>query len=140
MVYGRGLWISDKQKEFLRIMAILAIINISLNLILIPSLGPIGAAIATVLTELVGLPLQFMEFAKVIRIPFHRYIARPLFASIMMVPFGYCVSTWAHMNIFVVIFGGVIIYVGVLLLVKGVTMEELGIIQSTLLLNRRKGG
>jgi len=86
-IYARGMWACDKQNEYLKIVTFQGLANIGLNLFLIPSLGIIGAAVATVSAEILGFFFYYREFNKVVYIPIHNYIVRPLIAAVVMALF-----------------------------------------------------
>ncbi len=56
-LFGHAVAASGRQRDVLVISAINAAINVSLNLVLIPRLGAVGAGWATLITELVGLAM-----------------------------------------------------------------------------------
>jgi O-antigen/teichoic acid export membrane protein len=134
--YGWGLWSCNKQKEYLKVVSIQALINLILNFILIPSFGLIGAAVATVIAELIGLPFYYIEFSKVIYVPFRSYLSKPIFASIIMGLFLFFASNGGSLNIFIIIIGGIFIYFTILCLIGGITKEEIAMVKNTVLANR----
>jgi len=127
MIYARGMWACNKQNEYVKIVITQAIVNIGLNFFLIPPLGTEGAAISTVCAEFLGFFFYYREFNKVVSIPIHNYIIRPLLASIVMALF---LKLGVNMNIFLLIFGGMFIYTISLYLMKGITREDLMLVQS----------
>lgn len=65
MIYARGMWVCNKQNEYLKIVTVQVVANIGLNFILIPPLGIMGAALATLSAELIGFPFYYHEFRKI---------------------------------------------------------------------------
>lgn len=64
LMYANGIFVqlllaTDRQKRLARTAAIAAVGNIAVNLALIPVFGALGAAIATVVTELIVIGLNF---------------------------------------------------------------------------------
>jgi len=134
-VYVRGLIACDRQNRRLIIAVVHALIVIGLNFILIPPLGLIGAAIATGLGEFLVIFLSYREFNKIISVPFHGYILKPLFASAIMILFLYWGLNGLNLNLFLSIFGGAMIYFVSLYLIKGITSEDIRMIQDATLAN-----
>ncbi len=61
---GATLVTQEHMKTKVKIMGMIAVINISLNIILIPNYGAVGAAIATVLSNLILLTLYYLVAQK----------------------------------------------------------------------------
>jgi len=102
---------------------ITSIINIIANLILIPKYSLIGAAIATIISEIVYL---FMYYAiitrKLYRINILKLMYKPIIASIIMwIVIYFTKSLFVILNIII----GSIIYLGVLILMKNFSNKEI---------------
>jgi len=132
-VYSRGLLSCKKEKWYLAGTTIPAVINVSTNFILIPLLGLKGAAIATVLAEASGFLVMYVGFRRIVYIPFSKYIFRPLLASVIMLLFLFWGLNGLNLNVFLLIFGGVFIYFVFLYLIKGITKDEIRLVQLALL-------
>jgi len=130
MIYARGMWACDKQNEFLKIVTFQGLTNIGLNLFLIPSFGIVGAAIATVSAEILGFFFYYREFNKVVYIPIHNYIVRPLIAAIVMALF---LKYGLILNIFFLIVIGGFIYTVFLYFMKGISTRDIQFVQNVLL-------
>lgn len=63
-VLGHALGAIGRQSVVLRVAGINAVFNVALNLVLIPIIGALGAAITTVATELLGLAMLQVEVAR----------------------------------------------------------------------------
>jgi O-antigen/teichoic acid export membrane protein len=135
-VYVRGLIACDRQNKRLIIAIVHAFIVIALNFVFIPLFGLIGAAIVTVSAEFLVIFLSYREFSKIVRVPFHSYIFKPLFASSIMVLFLYWGLKWLNFNLFLSIFGGGMIYFISLYLMRGITSEDIRIIQYAIITNK----
>lgn len=99
------------------------ILNIALNLILIPRYSYIGAAIATVGTELLIFGTHFYFVSRrVYRLPIHRMILSPLLSSVAM---GIFIYYFKDHNLFFVILSSMFIYFVVLFLFKGFSKDEI---------------
>lgn len=136
-IYARGMWACNKQKEFLKIVIAQAVVNILLNFILIPKFGIIGAAASTVSAELLGFFFYYREFNKTVSVPIHHYIVRPLLASIIMALFLQWGLNVLNLNVFLLIFAGSIIYFVFLFLMRGISNEEIELVRSNIMVNKR---
>ncbi|MBI3814822.1 MAG: polysaccharide biosynthesis C-terminal domain-containing protein, partial [Nitrospinae bacterium] len=125
MIYARGLWACNKQDVYLKIVSMQAAVNILLNFILIPIYGIVGAAISTVLAELLGFFFYYWQFNKVVYVPIHDYILRPLFATVIMTLF---LKSGLNLNIFFLLPGGMLIYGVFLYLIKGITINDVRLV------------
>ncbi len=132
-VYAWGLWACDGQNKYLRVVTVQAVSNVVLNFILIPFFGLIGASVATVMAELIGVPFYYKEFNKIVQVPFYNYIVKSLLASGAMALFLYGGLNWLDLSVFLLTLGGVLIYFAFLYLMRGITKEEVRLIQSVIL-------
>jgi O-antigen/teichoic acid export membrane protein len=102
------------------------IINIILNLLMIPNYGHIGAAVATLITEAavfcIGFYFISKHFHKLLSI---KYIYKPIMASFVMGLFIYL----ADLNLIVLIIGSVIIYLTTLYLIKGFNDNDISLLK-----------
>ena len=127
---GFVLYSVGKQKQatittFLKIIA-----NVSLNLILIPKYSYIGAALATVGTELIGLIVYFYIVSKnVFRLKIMLMIYKPLIASVIM---AISIGVYNHFNLAFLILGGSLIYGSILILLRTFTPEDKYLIKKLL--------
>ena len=112
----------NKQNQMIIVAGGCALINIILNLILIPYFSYIGAGIATIATETVLFGLYFYLVSKYLcRLPLHKIIAKPLIACSAMALFIYFCS---EVNLAVLIISAVVLYFVVFYLIKGFTEED----------------
>lgn len=127
--YAWGLWASDRQNRYLRVVSIQTVGNFILNLLMIPPLGLVGASLATVAAELIGIPLYYRELKKVVHVPLLGHAMRPLIAS---VPMGLALYMGVRMGLNVLLLAGVgvVVYFVVLYLVRGITEEDKRLILS----------
>lgn len=137
IAYSRGLLAYNREKWYLAGAAIPAVVNVIANFILIPPLGLIGAATGTVLAQASGFLVIYIGFRRIARVPFHNYIFKPLLASIIMAVFLYWGLNRANLSVFLLIAGGAFIYGLLFYLTKGITKEEIRLVQGTILANRK---
>ncbi len=113
----------NKQTLDLKCVSFSLVVNVVLNLILIPLYGLIGAAIATVCSELVCFILAYFYVRKyIIHIPFIKNLVKPTFSAIIMSGALYFVK---EMSLFISLTVGICSYSIVLALLKGITRDDL---------------
>jgi O-antigen/teichoic acid export membrane protein len=132
-IFGTIIPAMNRQNLLLKITFISMAVNISLNLIFIPIYSYIGAAVVTVITELIVFILCFYilsrSFCKV-KLP--SVIIKPTLASIVMALFIITIK----LNLFIEIIIATVIYFAVLLALRTFTEEDYDIIRE--LVNIRK--
>ena len=110
-------------------VALCAIINITLNFILIPILNYNGAAIATVMTNVVLFIASFYFVSKHFQtLPVHKIIIKPLISGLMMGGFVYY---FVDLNIFILVCVAGLIYFSALFALKTFSEEDWNIIKKT---------
>lgn len=127
-VFARGLVASNRLKERLKVITIITLINIVLNLILIPLIGMKGAAFAAVVTRVAGFLLFYNSFHDMISYPIYYYLFRPLVATIVMGLFIYFFVECWQLSLLALVIAGMTIYLVVLLLIKGFRRDEIHIL------------
>jgi len=124
--FGIILISMNKQVLAIRISLIAMIFNIGVNLVVIPQFSYLGAAVVTVLTELVDCILLFYYLSKFIcKVPIQKFLWKPALATALMAFFMILV----HLNIFVLILLASIIYFGLLILFKTFSKGDLDLIR-----------
>lgn len=114
-----------KQKITMINAGFTALVNIIMNIILIPKYGIMGAAFSTIISELTFLTLSTYQLEKInIHSKLLSKSFKPLIASIIMGIVIYYVSSW---NIFIIIPFAAIIYFSVLVLFKEFSKEDVKI-------------
>lgn len=124
-IYTQGLIATGKEKKYAFAMVTGTAANIILNIFMIPTLGMIGAAVATVCSEILMVLLMRRAFVKVIRVRILPYIVRPAFASAVM-----CFSLYLlrMLNVVLLVFIGAIIYVLILYITGGITRDDIRLV------------
>ena len=129
----------NKEKITLISFSFGAILNIVLNILLIPSKGAIGAAIGTLCAEITVCIIQLFYLVKTEKIKFQLFqISQFTFSALLM---GIVVITISNLfsniivNILLSVFLGFIIYIFVLFLIKNKTLIQI----KNLLLKKHKG-
>jgi len=121
VIFGNSIQACDRAKTYMWGVGLGAIFNIVLNLILIPSFSLYGAAIATLVSELVVLIYMSSKLNQTIKVYFLKYLFKPVFSSVIMV----VILNFIDLNFFIMVIIGVIIYLGVMLVVKGIRLDEI---------------
>lgn len=100
-----------------------ALANVVLNLILIPPLSYIGASIALVLSQAILFAFNFSLVSRTIsRLPLKRISLKPFLGSLLL---GLFVWHAKEANLFLLIPGGFLVYLGALILVKTIRQEDI---------------
>jgi O-antigen/teichoic acid export membrane protein len=124
---------SHREKDQAMVRVLAALINLGLNLVIIPRFGLLGAAVITVLTELIIFSFMFRlvndQFAlqSVLHI-----IIKPLCATFLM---GVAVFLGRDFNLFLVIGLGIIVYSLALLIIGAVDLRDPESLEAMLLRN-----
>ena len=115
----------DKQNQMAVVAGCTALINVILNLFLIPSFSYVGAAIATIATE--GFLLSsyiYLNSCYSYTLPVHKIIVKPVGACVVM---GLFLYQFKGINLVLVIVAAVIIYFGSLYLLRGFSDEDISL-------------
>ena len=120
-----------------KIFAFGAILNIILNLLLIPKFSYIGSAYATVITEISMLPIFLhillkTEYAEIK--PLTNDLPRILLSNIVLTV---VIIYLTYLNIFLIILIGVSVYIVMILITQTLDSEDIFLIKSLLKRNRR---
>jgi O-antigen/teichoic acid export membrane protein len=122
-----------KQKITMMNTGFTALANVIMNILLIPRFSIIGAAIATILSEITFLVLSYYQIRKSgIKLNIITKAYKPVIASILMGAFVWYFLDW---NIFALIPIGAVIYFSILLLLREFSKEDFDIARNIL---RRK--
>jgi O-antigen/teichoic acid export membrane protein len=117
----------NKQKQILITVICTALLNIGLNIFLIPSYSYVGAAVATLITETFLLIVYlYLNHRYSYTIQINKTILSPILACIIMGTFIYLVSS---INLSLLIAGSIIIYFSFLFLLKGISKEDVALIK-----------
>jgi O-antigen/teichoic acid export membrane protein len=112
---------ADKQKKYMRVALTGAIVNISLNLFLIPKYSLIGAGTATIISEIVMFVMLYFYVCQIIQISIKTSIFKSLIASI---PMGLCMC-FLNQPVLVRLVGGGIVYILFLFWSKEIRKEDI---------------
>ncbi len=121
-LFGNSVIALNKQKSGAWIYFAGMIFNIVTNLIFIPKYRQVGAAWTTTATEFLVTILMIMLIYKTIHYFPKFRIIKPLIAGAVMAGFLYW---FREINVILLVIGGLIIYLVVLYLIKGIRKEEI---------------
>lgn len=85
---------ADRQKAYMTVVNIGGVLNVILNLVLIPSYGIVGAALATVTVDLLSFGIFFLIARKIVDIDLGRLTAVPVAAAVCMAGVLSLVTAW----------------------------------------------
>ncbi len=118
----------DRQHQMALLAGCTAVINIVLNLILIPSYSYIGSAFATIIAEsFLLLAYIYLSAHYFHLLPFHKIIIKPIIACSIM---GLFVYFFHEMNLIVIILLAIIIYFTILFIIKAFSKDEIALMKS----------
>lgn len=132
-IQGSLLTAMNRQVTFLKITAVSLVLNVTMNIVLIPMYSFLGAAIATVITEVLSMTLCFYVLSKLVaKVKISEILFKPAIACLMMALFILLVET----NLFVVIGISIVIYFAVLIALKGFSAEDYDLFREILKIKR----
>mgnify|MGYP000894723265 CR=1 FL=1 len=120
-IQGSLLTAMNRQVTYLKITAASLVLNVGMNLVLIPLYSYLGAAFVTVITEIFSVALGFYVLSKLLaKVKVHEIIFKPAIACLVMALFILLVQT----NLFLEIAISAVIYFAVLIALKGFTPDD----------------
>ena len=135
-MYGitNNILILEKNTMILgKLWIVVAISNIALNLLLVPYLNILGAAIATLLCYILAFVVTAIASRKTMRLPFNiKELLKIGFASAVMGIAVYLMHPIGIINVLISIVAGVIIYFAIIFILKAVTLKEIAIFKELL--------
>jgi O-antigen/teichoic acid export membrane protein len=124
--FVRLLEATNKQLLLSKITGISVVVNVILNLILIPKFSYVGASIATLLTEIILILMIFRITNKlgfgIKTIKIGHYLIKTIFASIVM---GIFIFYFKNYNLVLLILLSSLIYLSTLFVVRGIDQEDI---------------
>lgn len=106
-------------------------VNITLNLILIPNFGLIGASIATVITDFFGGTLLYLYVSRnLLSVSISKFLNKPILASIAM---GILIYSLREMTLFLLVPISIILYFLIFYSIKGFPVSDLDLARNILI-------
>ena len=135
-MYGitNNIMILEKNTMILgKLWIVVAISNIVLNLLLVPYLNILGAAIATLICYILAFAVTAIASKKTMRLPFNmKELLKIVVAASIMGIAVYLMHPIGIINVLISIIAGVIIYFAVIFILKAVTFKEIAIFKDLL--------
>lgn len=125
-IIGNILIINNKTKIAGLAMSVSAIVNLSLNLLLIPVIGINGAALTTLIAFLINFIITICYCVKYIRFDFNlSFIIKSTLASVIMSSLIFYLSPVNLNDLLFTIGVSAALYFGIIYLLKGINKEEI---------------
>jgi len=124
VILSNTLLAEDRQKIFIKSSIIGAIINMTFNLILIPTYGIVGSAIATILANIAVNGIFLIEVKKNHKINIGKNIIKIMFALIIMAIAVYIMKTLLC-PLILIISMAIVIYFSILFLLKEEVIQDI---------------
>ena len=135
-MYGitNNILILEKNTVILgKLWIVVAISNIVLNIILVPYLNILGAAIATLLCYMLAFIVTAIASKKTMRLPFNpKELLKIVIASAIMGVIVYIMNPNGIINVLISIVVGVIVYFVIIFILKGISNKEIAIFKDLL--------
>ena len=130
-MYGitNNILILEKNTMILgKLWILVAISNIVLNIILVPHLNILGAAISTLICYILAFSVTATASKKTMRLPFDiKELLKIIIASLIMGIIVYMMNPNGIINVLISIIVGVIVYFAIIFILKAVTRKEIAI-------------
>ena len=130
-MYGitNNILILEKNTMILgKLWVVVAITNIALNLVLVPHLNILGAAIATLLCYILAFSVTAFASRKTMRLPFNiKDMIKIVIASAIMGINVHIMNPNGIFNVLISIAIGVIVYFAIIFILKGISRKEIAI-------------
>jgi len=124
---------TNKQMVVTKITGLMVIVNVAINLVLIPRFSYVGASIAMLITEFLVVALTFFlaekDFHVLKKTELASILLKVVSASALM---GLFIAYLHNLNLFLVIVLASLLYFGTLYVVKGIEKEDIMLIKSIL--------
>lgn len=114
-----------------------ALINVGLNLVLIPRFSYVGAGATTLATEGIVIAASWYAVSRYFySLPMHKIMIKPLIASIAMGAVVYLLSQLTPINLFLLVFLGAASYFILLYLIRAFSKEDMDLFKQVVRINR----
>jgi O-antigen/teichoic acid export membrane protein len=122
---------TNKQVVVTKITGLMVIVNIAINLVLIPKFSYVGASAAILITEFIALAILFFladrELYVLKKAELANIVLKIVGASAIM---GLFVAYLQNLNLILVIVSASILYFGTLYIVKGIEKEDIALLKT----------
>ena len=136
-IFGVSILLFKRRKIFVIAFVVASVVNLVLNIILVPHWGLIAAAITTLTAYIILAGIIAFNARKYFKFTLNfGFIMKCIFSSVVMTLCIWVLNPLDKIGLILSIVLGIIIYFGLLLLLKGFRKEELIAIFDTLGLNK----
>ena len=122
---------TNKQIVVTKITGLMVIVNVAINLVLIPRFSYVGASIATLITEFIVVALAFSlarrDLYVLKKTELANVVLKIVGASVVM---GLFIVYLQNLNLFLIIVSAGLLYFGMLYVVKGIEKEDIMLLKS----------
>jgi O-antigen/teichoic acid export membrane protein len=130
-ILGGFLISIDKQNQMALSVVLTALLNVVLNVLLIPYLSYVGSALATLFAVTFLLVTYLFFLSKYLhRLPYKKIIMKPALAVSVM---GIFIYFFSFLNLFLLIGVGAVLYFITLFLIRGFTKEDITLFRQILI-------
>jgi len=134
VLLGQMLFSINRERITMINAGIGAAINIGMNLVLIPRMGIVGAALATLSTEAFFFIFSYIVLQRTGHtIDLRNLFLKPLIATSVMALF---ITLFQHQHLFVLILLSAILYFSILYLIKYISDEDVSLIKKALAIRK----
>jgi len=135
-MYGitNNILILEKKTKILgKIWVLVGVLNLVFNMITVPFMGIIGAAIVTLFCYFIAFAITVHYSKKSLELPFeYKSIAKIIISSAIMGIIVGIINPNGIMNVLLVVVVGIAIYFSILFAIKGINKEEFGFFKAML--------
>lgn len=129
-IIGTVLILVKKTKIYGLIWGLAALTNLSLNIVLVPYIGILGAAIATLISCAIASGITVRLSFRYLRFEIGlTFIIKSIIASVIMALILWQLNPIGTLNVLVSIGVGAVVYFVILVLLKGIEREEVGFLK-----------
>lgn len=127
-IYGitNNILILEKKTKILgKIWILVGALNLIFNIVAVPFIGIIGAALVTLICYLIAFLITAYNSKKYLKLPFeYNSLIKTIISATVMGVFVYIINPSGIIDVLITILFAVAIYFGILFLIKGIEKEE----------------
>lgn len=123
-VIMNAIFAFDRQKEMVPVWIIGALLNVSLNLLLIPHIGTVGAALTSLLSQILVTGTFWHKMNKINSFNLFRHAVSIIKATLLVI-IGILTMNFIGVPFIVMVLFSILIYLGALLLFKDPTLKDI---------------
>ena len=134
-ILGGFLISINRQNEMAIAALVTAVVNVIINIILIPYFSLVGAAVSTVASETILFGIYFYLISKhIYLLPIHKMIVKPFIALVIMTLF---ILFFNWLGLFILLIFSVFVYFATLYIIKGISKEDIAFLKQIIKIKNR---